>query len=84
MTRAAMYEHLLDQHGPKCQGCDRAFDDPRYLQLEHNTPRADGGLNHISNRVLLCGPCNQLKSHVYTLSGLRRENRKRGFMYKGN
>ena len=84
MTRAEMYKHLLDQHGPKCQGCDRAFDDPRYLQLDHNTPRADGGLNHISNRVLLCGPCNQLKSHVYTLSGLRRENRKRGFMYKGN
>ena len=84
MTRAAMYEHLLDQRGPKCQGCDRAFDDPRYLQLDHNTPRADGGLNHISNRVLLCGPCNGLKSHIYTLSGLRRQNRKRGFMYKGN
>ena len=80
MTRAAMYEHLLDQRGPKCQGCDRAFDDPRYLQLDHNTPRADGGLNHISNRVLLCGPCNGLKSHIYTLSGLRRENRKRGYM----
>ncbi len=84
MTRAEMYKHLLEQHGSKCQGCDRTFDDPRYLQLDHNTPRADGGLNHISNRVLLCGPCNQLKSHVYTLSGLRRENRKRGFMYEEN
>ncbi len=84
MTRAAMYKHLLDQHGPKCQGCDRTFDDPRYLQLDHNTPRADGGLNHISNRVLLCGPCNQLKSHVYTLSGLRRENKKHGYMSNGN
>ncbi len=83
MTRAAMYEHLVDQHGTKCQGCDRTFDDSRYLQLDHNTPRADGGLNHISNRVLLCGPCNQLKSHVYTLSGLRRENKKRGFMSNG-
>ena len=80
MTRAAMYRYLLDQHGAKCQGCDRTFDDPRYLQLDHNTPRADGGLNHISNRVLLCGPCNQLKSHVYTLSGLRRKNKKHGFM----
>ena len=58
MSRAAMYDYLLTQHGSKCQGCDRSFDDPRYLQLDHNTPRADGGLNHITNRVLLCGPCN--------------------------
>jgi len=79
-TRAEMYEHLLDQHGPRCQGCDRTFDDPRYLELDHNTPRSDGGLNHISNRVLLCGPCNRLKSNTYTLSGLRNENRKRGYM----
>ena len=79
-TRSQMYEHLLDQHGPRCQGCDRVFDDPRYLELDHNTPRSDGGLNHISNRILLCGPCNRLKSNTYTLSGLRRENRKRGYM----
>ena len=81
-TRAEMYEHLLTQHGPVCQGCDRTFDDKRYLQLDHNTPRADGGINHISNRVLLCGPCNQLKSNIYTLSGLRRQNRKLGYMAK--
>ncbi len=79
-TRAQMYEHLLDQNGPVCQGCDRTFDDPRYLELDHNTPRSDGGLNHISNRILLCGPCNRLKSNTYTLSGLRRENKKRGYM----
>ncbi len=82
-TRAQMYEHLLEQHGPRCQGCDRTFDDSRYLQLDHNTPRADGGLNHISNRILLCGPCNILKSNIYTLSGLIRENKKRGYMKKG-
>ena len=80
MTRLQMYDHLLDQHGPKCQGCDRVFDDPRYLELDHNTPRSDGGPNHITNRILLCGPCNRLKSNIYTLSGLRRENKKRGFM----
>ncbi|MDE0269889.1 MAG: DNA methyltransferase [Gammaproteobacteria bacterium] len=76
-TRAEMYEHLLEQNGPTCQGCDRNFDDPRYLGLDHNTPRSDGGLNHISNRILLCGPCNRLKSNTYTLSGLRRQNKKR-------
>ncbi len=79
-SRAKMYEHLLEQYGSKCQGCDRTFDDKRYLQLDHNTPRADGGLNHISNRVLLCGPCNRLKSHVYTLSGLRKMNKKNGWI----
>ena len=66
-TRAEMYEHLLDQYGARCQGCDRVFDDPRYLELDHNTPRSDGGLNHITNRILLCGPCNKLKSNQYTL-----------------
>ncbi len=79
-TRKQMYEYLLEQYGCKCQGCDREFDDPRYLELDHNTPRSDGGLNHISNRILLCGPCNRLKSNTFTLSGLRRENKKQGYM----
>lgn len=80
MSRAEMVEHLITQHGTVCQGCDRTFDDPRYLQLDHNTPRADGGINHITNRVLLCGPCNGLKSNIYTLSGLRRQNARLGYM----
>ncbi len=79
-TRQQMYEHLLDQHGMVCQGCNRVFDDARYLELDHNLPRADGGMNHIANRILLCGPCNKLKSNTYTLSGLRKENKKRGYM----
>ncbi len=80
MSRKEMYEVLLSHQGIKCQGCDREFDDPRYLELDHNTPRSDGGLNHISNRILLCGPCNKLKSNTYTLSGLRRQNKKLGYM----
>ena len=79
-TRAGMLEHLLAQHGPRCQGCDREFDDPRYLQLDHNTPHKDGGINHISNRVLLCGPCNREKGARYTLTGLRERNAKMGYM----
>ena len=81
-SRAAMYEFLLGQHGAKCQGCDRSFDDSRYLELDHNTPRADGGWNHISNRILLCGPCNRAKSNIYTLSGLRRLNKRNEWMAK--
>ena len=46
----------------------------------HEKPRSDGGLNHISNRILLCGPCNRAKSNIYTLSGLRRLNKKNGWM----
>ena len=80
MTRAEMHKHLLSQHGVKCQGCDRMFDDPRYLDLDHNTPRSDGGINHISNRILLCGPCNRLKSNTLTLTGLQRKNKKLGYM----
>ena len=80
MTRAEMYDFLLAQHGSKCQGCDRTFDDQRYLELDHNTPRSDGGMNHITNRILLCSPCNRLKSNQYTLSGLRRQNQKLGYM----
>ena len=83
MNRKEVYEILLERYGPRCQGCNRVFDDPRYLELDHNTPRADGGTNRISNRVLLCGPCHRLKSNRYTLLGLRRQNHKLGFMYKG-
>ena len=82
MSRAEMVQHLIEQKGTKCQGCDRIFDDLRYLELDHNTPRADGGINHISNRILLCSPCNKLKRHYYTLSGLRGENKKHGYMSK--
>ncbi len=80
LSRAEMYDLLIKQYGICCRGCDREFDDKRYLELDHNTPRADGGVNHISNRILLCSPCNKLKSHIFTLSGLRKENTKRGYM----
>ena len=80
MSREEMKGFLIGQNGILCAGCDREFDDPLYLELDHNTPRSDGGLNHISNRLLLCGPCNRIKSNKLTLSGLRAENKKRGRM----
>lgn len=83
MTRAEMLGILLERNGMVCQGCDRTFDDARYLELDHNAPRSSGGINHISNRVLLCGPCNKVKSNIYTLEGLRKENAKRGYMAGG-
>ena len=79
-TRAEMIDILIEENGLICEGCDREFDAPRYLELDHNTPRSDGGVNHISNRLLLCGPCNRIKSNKLTLSGLRAENKRRGWM----
>lgn len=47
-----------------------------FLELDHNEPASDGGSNELYNRAPLCSPCNRLKSNIYTLAGLRRENRK--------
>ena len=82
MSNAEMKAQLIEDGGPVCAGCDRVFDDERYLQLDHNTPRSQGGINHISNRMLLCGPCNGAKSNTLTLEGLRQLNRKNGWMSK--
>ena len=80
MTRKEMVAFLMERDGKRCKGCNRDFgDDTRYLQLDHNTPRSQGGLNHESNRMLLCGPCNQMKSDRYTLKWLQQENKKRGY-----
>ena len=61
-----------------CAGCGIALP-VRYMQLDHNLPRKDGGENVITNRILLCGPCNLSKSANLTLSGLRNFNRREGF-----
>lgn len=82
MTYAEMKQVIIQNNGIECRGCLRRFDDERYLDLDHNTPRSDGGLNHISNRLLLCGPCNRAKSNTITLTGLRRLNKKNGWMAK--
>jgi len=80
LSRAEMFKTLIEQNGIVCAGCNRKFDDPLYLELDHIRPRADGGSNELDNRTLLCGPCNRIKSNTLTLSGLRRENKKRNRM----
>ena len=83
MSRQDMFDALA-ANGLRCQGCDREFDDPLYLQLDHRIPRSEGGSNRIENRMLLCGPCNLIKSNTLTLTGLRAENERRGRMTRRN
>ena len=81
-TNARKKEILLERHGSVCQGCGIELHE-RYLELDHQLPRADGGSNLLRNRILLCGPCNKLKRHLYTISWLRRENKRLGYMVNG-
>ena len=80
MSREDIVSALIEESGMVCQGCYRVFDDPLYLELDHIRPRSDGGEDHIANRVLLCGPCNRIKSNKLTLSGLQDHNIKAGRM----
>ena len=62
-----------------CAGCGRELEAP-FMELDHVKPRADGGENDISNRILLCRPCNGRKNADLTMRGLIRANRKAGWM----
>ena len=82
--KAKIKRLLLEEFGPQCKGCDRVFDHPAYLQVDHKMPRVDGGGDEYNNRTLLCGPCNGRKGPRSTLYGLRQENRKIKFMRDQN
>lgn len=66
-----------------CAGCGRVLE-KEFMELDHITPKSEGGANHILNRILLCRPCNGRKSHYLTLPGLVRENRKAKWMKDAN
>ncbi len=83
LSHAEMRDILADaqRNGDNviCAGCGIGLP-VRYMQLDHNLPRKDGGDNVITNRILLCGPCNLNKSANLTLSGLRNLNNREGYM----
>ena len=62
-----------------CAGCGRELE-VEFMELDHIDPRAGGGSNDISNRILLCAPCNKRKRHRLTLVGLLDDNTDRGWM----
>ena len=83
LIHAEMRTHLETAQGMGisvvCAGCGRILERP-FMQLDHLTPRAMGGENYITNRALICQPCNSVKSDTLTLKGLWRENKKSGWM----
>ena len=62
-----------------CAGCGRELE-REFMELDHITPRVEGGENHIINRILLCRPCNGKKGQYLTLRGLLRENKRANWM----
>ena len=80
LTHKEMREILYEAQSGVCGGC--GIELPlRYMELDHILPRADRGGNDITNRILICSPCNRAKSHRLTLSGLVALNRKEGWTY---
>ena len=84
MSRQAMFTALAEAQSITpglclCAGCGRELEAP-FMELDHMTPRADRGANDISNRILLCRPCNGRKNANLTMRGLIRENKKVGWM----
>lgn len=54
---------LLGEQGPECFYCGEEFS-PKNLTVEHLVPRAHGGPNHVSNKVLACETCNKRADHL--------------------
>lgn len=83
LSHKEIVERLVSVQGDgtfvTCAGCGRSLERP-FMQLDHIMPRADGGDNWITNRILLCGPCNGRKGAELTLTGLVRQNKRDGWM----
>ena len=59
-----------------CAGCGREIE-PEFMELDHLNPKSSPhSTNDLSNRILLCRPCNGRKSNELTMKGLRKENKK--------
>ena len=78
LSHAEMRDILYDAQQGVCGGCGRELE-KEFMELDHILPRSDGGSNDITNRIMLCAPCNRKKSHRLTLSGLVDQNKKDGW-----
>ena len=85
LSHTQMREILIDAQASAnglvdCAGCGRSLE-AEFMELDHINPRAQGGENWITNRILLCGPCNRRKSADLTIIGLQRQNKRTGWMH---
>lgn len=75
---AILKKAQADADDPKlvvCAGCGRKLE-PEFMELDHLTPKSEPhSTNDLSNRILLCRPCNGRKSNRLTMNGLWRENK---------
>lgn len=87
LTHKQIMEHLQDAQRKGgmivCAGCGRELE-KEFMELDHIRPRAGGGSNDITNRILLCRPCNGKKSSDLTMPGLIKRNRKEKWMLNEN
>ena len=65
-----------------CAGCGRQLEDA-FMELDHLQPKSLGGENVITNRILICRPCNGRKGNKETMAGLWDANKKSGWMMDG-
>ena len=93
LRHGAIVEHLVEaQASQRSMGmgsdrgghmvvcaCGRVLE-REFMQLDHIQPRAEGGANDITNRILLCQPCNGRKGADFTLRGLVRRNKQDEWM----
>ena len=84
LYRQQIFDYLQDAQTNStglvsCAGCGRSME-YEFMEIDHITPRSEGGENYITNRILLCRPCNGWKSNNYTLAGLRNRNKREGWM----
>ena len=63
-----------------CAGCGRGLESA-FMELDHIQPKSESGVDNITNRIMLCKPCNGYKSDRLTLRGLRERNKKDGWMH---
>ena len=84
LYRQDIFDHLASAQTNRtglvtCAGCGRSLE-REFMELDHILPRAEGGENYITNRILLCRPCNGWNPNGYTLAGLRKRNKSEGWM----
>lgn len=66
-----------------CAGCGRELE-KEFMELDHINPKVGRGVNNISNRILLCAPCNGYKGSELNLYGLAKKNKKKDVNWMKN